>query len=115
MARPRRVPIFFDQLPLDWTVTLVLDIFSLPFRAFPSSFSYLAPLLYATAPTSLETNGELAARLVGRRVCTDKRGFLYGQLYPYLLPTHNPQNTTLNLLQIRSTKPGMYLKTPKRS
>jgi len=114
MARPRRVPIFVDQLPLDWTMTLVLDISSFPFRTFPS-FSYLAPLPHATAPTSLKTNGKLAARLVGRRVCTNERRFLYGQLYPYLLPTHNPQNTTLNLLQIRSTKPGMYLKTPKRS
>ena len=89
------VPIFFDQLPLDWTVTLILDVFSFPFRTFPSSFSYLAPLPHATVPTSLETNGKLAARLIGRHVCTNERRFLYGQLYPYLLPVHNPKNTTI--------------------
>jgi len=56
-------------------MTLVLDIFSFPFRTFPS-FSYLAPLPRAT----LETNGKLAARLVGRRVCPNERRFLYGPL-----------------------------------
>jgi len=46
-------------------------------------------------PTLLETNGELAPRLVGRHVCTNERRFLYGQLYPCLLPVHNPKDTTI--------------------
>jgi len=70
MARPRMFPFFFfDQLPLDCTVTLLLNI---PFRTLRPSFFYPAYPPHATAPTSLATNGELAARLVGRRVCTNE-------------------------------------------
>ena len=48
---------FFDLLPLDWTVTLVISLV-FPFHTFPSSVSYLAPPPHDTTPMLLETNGE---------------------------------------------------------
>jgi len=105
MARPRRVPIFFDQLPLDWTVTLVLDIFSFPCRTFPS---FLTWLLYHMLPLERRwkpTANSQRASSADVFAPMSEDFFTVSSIrtyYPSLTPKH--YHLSPNLLQIQSTK-----------
>jgi len=77
MARPRRVPIFFDQLPLDWTVTLALDISS-----FPLSYVSFFFLLPSSSTTCYHSN------VAGNQWRTRSCAFFYFHVISFSPLTH---------------------------